>query len=320
MRWESPRRPVRTALLFALMIAIGGCAKGDDDDSRPPAPLVPAEIVQVSPDFGGIVGGATIRIITENFRDDFTVDPPRVFFGPYSAVSVTPIGAKEVEAETPAVPAPEVVDIFVLGTGVSDLASLPDAFTYVDATTVVFGRPIPLPSARVVYCLDRGGRMAESGGAWVDRFGNTVTGTRWERAMDGVLASLDGLPDAVQFTVYSFACNRDSFSPVTVPATTANKAAAESWIQGHFAWGGSGDGPGVAAALRVEDSLTVLFPTDGQPDCGATGTTGHLAVILDANTQGANVHTFGIGAQGQFEQFLRDIADRTGGTYTLVVP
>ena len=70
------------------------------------------------------------------------------------------------------------------------------------------------------------------------------------------------------------------------------------------------------SSLQESANLTILLTSDGNPNCGAAGTSGHLTMILNANTQGAAIHTFGIQAGGIFRQFLIDVAAQTGGTYT----
>ena len=76
----------------------------------------------------------------------------------------------------------------------------------------------------------------------------------------------------------------------------------------------------MATALQEQGNRTVMLLTDGNPNCGASGTLGHLGLTLSANTQEAVVHTFGLGPTGRFRDFLVEMAILTGGTYTDVVP
>lgn len=318
LRSPEPRLLVAAAMVVAGAVLFGCSRDGNSGGSV--APLPPPEITLVTPDVGGIPGGNLIRITTLDFQDDFTTDLPLVWFGPNPAVSVTATGPDEVVAETPAVAFPMVINVQVVSTGVVQGATLTDAFTYSDSFTRIFGQEIFLPSNSVVYVVKRSGAMAYPGGTWVDRFGNTVSGTRWDRGVDGVLASLGGLSTAIDFNIVTYACDRDKLSPAMVPATAANKADAEAWLAGHFPWGGSGDGPGGAEALNERQNLTVMLYSNGQPNCGASGTLGHTSMIVSNNLQGANVHTFGIADSGIFQQFLMEIASQTGGTYTQVSP
>ena len=186
-------------------------------------------------------------------------------------------------------------------------------------TFAYFGETFPIPSCSVVYVLDRSGSMSYQFGPYVDRFGNTVTTTRWDFVTDRTISSFQALPETARFNVITYACNRDKFRVSTVLATPSNKATAEVWLLGHFPWGGTGTGPAGVEALLEKDNRTVLLVSNGQPNCGATGTTGHLNMILAENTQGAAIHTFGIDPYGVF-QFLRDLAAATGGIYLHLEP
>lgn len=201
--------------------------------------------------------------------------------------------------------------------------SLP--FAYVGSppgagTVDLMGQTLPIPGDRVTYLIDISGSMGSGTLNWTDRFGNPVTGTRLEFVQDRVIASFQALPDTARFNVFNFACNRNSWMPQTEFATAANKVDAEAWVMGLAAWGGTGTGPAISAALQERENLTLLIITDGQPNCGASGTAGHVCLAMSGNTQGATFHTFGIEAFGTFQQFLEDLAAATGGTFTAVVP
>ena len=283
--------------------------------------LEPLVILGVTPPSGDVLGGQTVTVVTLGFQDDFQLDLPTVSFGGIPASSVTALTAASVLATTPPSPVAGPVDVTVQATGFVETATLVDGFTYMMGppftyTADIFGQTIGLPSDSAVFVLKRSGGMAWAVNPWTDRFGNMVTGSRWDRAVDGALASINQLDPNVLFNVYTYACNRDSFSPATVPATAANKADAEAYLLNKVAYGGSGTGPAVAAALGHRSNLTLMLITDGQPNCGASGTTGHKAVALSGNTQGASIHTFGIADSGIFATFLQELAQETGGTYT----
>ena len=176
----------------------------------------------------------------------------------------------------------------------------------------LFGHRITIPSRQVVYVIDRSGSMAPGSGGC---FGSPMTGSRFDRAVDNVIQSISTLHEEARFNVITFACDIHSWSMETQLATEPNRLALESWLLGELPYGGTGTGMAVAHALEEREVLTVLLITDGQPNCGATGTAGHLAQILDANDQEAAIYTFGIEASGIFQQFLLDIASRTGGVY-----
>ena len=118
-----------------------------------------------------------------------------------------------------------------------------------------------------------------------------------------------------EFNIIAYDCAMRRWAPARQKASAANKSAARGWVAGLSAGGATGTGPAGALALGEKDNYTVVILSDGAPNCGANGTSGHLNMILSANSQNARVHTFGIAATGQFEQFLRSIAQQTGGNY-----
>ncbi|MCZ6690332.1 MAG: IPT/TIG domain-containing protein [Planctomycetota bacterium] len=197
------------------------------------------------------------------------------------------------------------------------------AFTFTGppaGTVDFFGGTFPIPGNQVIYVIDTSGSMSYGFGPYVDRFDNTVTTTRWELVQDRVISSIQALPSTARFNIYRYACPISSWSSQTEPADAANKASAETWLLGWFPWGGAATGPAVASALQERQNETVLLATDGQSNCGATGTSGHLCVILTANDQDAVIHTFGIEPIGIYRDFLMDIARNTKGTFTDIIP
>jgi hypothetical protein len=162
--------------------------------------------------------------------------------------------------------------------------------------------------------------MAWTFGPYIDRFGNPVTGNRLDLVKDRVIASIQGLPDTVRFNVIAFDCNVFSWDPAMPAADNQAKVDAEAWVAALVPLGGTGTGAAVSEALRERSNRTLLLASDGRASCGAPGTAGHLCEVLGENRQGAKIHTFGIDTFGEYRQFLVDMADLTGGTYTDVVP
>ena len=119
----------------------------------------------------------------------------------------------------------------------------------------------------------------------------------------------------------AYDCDILAWMPARQQAQAAMKASAIGWVNGLVARGATGTGPAVVRALQDKDNFTLVLLTDGCPNCIGSGSgtcADHLAMILGADTQRAVVHTFGIAAYGEWEQFCRDIASRTGGKYTHV--
>ncbi len=71
----------------------------------------------------------------------------------------------------------------------------------------------------------------------------------------------------------------------------------------------------MATALDDKSNLLVVLLSDGAPNCGADGFSGHLSMIQSADTQHAVIDCFGISCYGDFEQFMRDVASTSGGVY-----
>lgn len=282
---------------------------------------LPPVILSVDPYMGHPNGGEIVEIETRDFLDDFRMHTPAVLFGGVISPRVTATGAGGIEVETPRVSwNVELVDLTVESTGLRQIATLPDGFLYttfpISPTHVdLLGEIIPLPTASAIYVLDRGASMSWSAGSWTDRFGNVVTGSKWDRVADLTLASIATLEDTALFNVYTYSCVQDSFSPAMVPAIPANKAGAEAYLLGAAPMGGSGEGPAGAAALSETANGTLFFVSDGMPGCGASGTVGHKMMILAANTQAARITSVGIQDAGVDQAFLRELAEGTGGMY-----
>ena len=150
-----------------------------------------------------------------------------------------------------------------------------------------------------------------------------MTGSRWERALAETTIALSQLTPEWKFGIVTYACNKDKFSPDLVEADAANVQQSIAWLAGHFPAGGTGTGPAQAEAFRHADgdpegSATCWLLSDGQPNCGAAGTTGHKILALSANTQGHVLNTVGIADAGIFAQFMREMAEETGGVYVHV--
>ena len=176
---------------------------------------------------------------------------------------------------------------------------------------------------KIVWCLDRSGSMSYNAGTFTGPDGQPTTGSRWDRAKAETTIALSQLTPEWEFGVVTYACNRDKFNPALLDADPPNLAAAIAWVSGHFPWGGTGTGPAQAEAFRladggVEGSATCWLLSDGQPNCGASGTIGHKTTALAANTQGHVLNTVGIADFGSFAAFMRQMAEETGGTYVHV--
>jgi hypothetical protein len=142
--------------------------------------------------------------------------------------------------------------------------------------------------------------------------------TRLERAQAELSRSISNLPRSIQFNVVSFSCATYIAwrQPALAPADSTYKAIALSFVNKQFSHGGTGTNSGCMQALSSGASTVVLL-TDGEPSCGDTPDR-HRQMIRWANTQGAAIHVFGIGASGKFEAWCRAVADENSGVYVSV--
>ncbi|MCZ6691114.1 MAG: hypothetical protein O7H41_16120 [Planctomycetota bacterium] len=177
---------------------------------------------------------------------------------------------------------------------------------------------------KIVWCLDRSGSMGGSGGTFTGPDGNPMTGSRWDRAKAETSIALSQLTPEWEFGILTYTCSSDKFSQDLVPAEDSVVSAAIAWLNGHFPGGLTGTGPAQAEAFHhadggtVEGSATCWLLSDGQPNCGAAGTTGHKTMALAANGTGHVLNTVGIGDSGIFAAFMRELAEATGGVYVHV--
>jgi transcriptional accessory protein Tex/SPT6 len=79
--------------------------------------------------------------------------------------------------------------------------------------------------------------------------------------------------------------------------------------------------------VKLSDAAldTIVYLGDGGGTCGGEGEAAYLQATLEqvtaANTERVRINCIGVGtASALSEQFLRDLASRNGGTYTLVSP
>jgi len=164
-----------------------------------------------------------------------------------------------------------------------------------------FGEEIDSESDSIVYVIDISGSMR---------------GSRLRRAKAELVRSVSALSDNFKFNIIAYTCSHRQWKRAMQDATDANKADATAWAEGLNANGATGTGPATAAALGDRDNMSVVLLTDGSPNCGASGTSGHRRMIRSANRQGATVNVFGISASGSYRSFCQGVAQDNSGSYT----
>ncbi len=109
----------------------GGSERSGDAPKEVPG------VTLLAPHAGDPGGGDTITIETEGFSDDFTLNPPMVYFDNIEAISVVAENATTVRVATPtdANPDPQghAVDVTVLSESGTQEVFIESGFTYMDA-------------------------------------------------------------------------------------------------------------------------------------------------------------------------------------------
>lgn len=184
-----------------------------------------------------------------------------------------------------------------------------------DDGPTLYDEELPTKTDSIIYVIDISGSMDWDSRSYTGLDGSTRYGTRMERAKVELIKSIQALSREFEFNCLAFDCDVRRWSGSKQKAEAGPKASAIGWVSGLQPTGATGTGPAVAAALGDKNNFTVVVLSDGAPNCGASGDSGHLRMIQAANTQGAIIHSFGIACYGSFEQFMRSIAQTSGGRY-----
>ena len=179
----------------------------------------------------------------------------------------------------------------------------------------LYDEEIPTQIDTIIYVIDISGSMGGGRNSYTGLDGEPAYGSRIERAKVELVKSINSLSEDFKFNVVAYSCNLQRVFESMQQATPENKARAIGWVYALHVGGGTGTGPAGALGLSEKSNQTLVILSDGHPNCGARGIDGHRQMILDADTQHAVIHTFGISANGQFEAFLRSLSDATGGVY-----
>lgn len=178
------------------------------------------------------------------------------------------------------------------------------------------GEPIPSENSTIFYVVDKSCSMGWDYRTYVDEEGNTKSGNRMDRAKVELRKSISSLPKNFKFNLIGYGCSISRWSTQMREANTANKLSAVGWVNSLYPNDGTMTGPATATALQDKSNKSIVLLTDGAPNCGASSLTGHRSLIKSANTQGATVSVFGIGASGYLKQFCQDVANDNNGSYT----
>ncbi len=162
----------------------------------------------------------------------------------------------------------------------------------------------------VVYVLDTSGSMA---------------GEKMEQARRALAFGVTLLRPVDRFNVVAFSTSVQPFRDGLVAAEVETKKAAQAFIEGLRATGGTNIEGALAAALAPSGSgsadrpLYVVFLTDGKPTVGVADPKELLAAVERRNTSRARIFTFGVGYDLDVD-LLDRIAETTGALRDYVEP
>lgn len=190
---------------------------------------------------------------------------------------------------------------------------------------VFYGEELPLDHEAIVYVIDRSCSMSWKTGEYVDE--NEAIqkgGSRLDRAKAELKRSIKSLPENFKFNVVIFgSCVETLWSEVRA-ADPSNKKLAMAWADTIKTQGWTNAGLATQTALADKSVKSVVLLSDGSPnyiDCAELlekSPTFHREMIRAANTQGAQIHTFGVDPTANARAFLQGVAADSGGTYSEV--
>ena len=158
---------------------------------------------------------------------------------------------------------------------------------------------------RLLYVVDRSGSMLHRG--------------KLEEAKRQLRMSIDGMEDRVNFDMVQYGRDRSSHLGKLEPATEGHKSQARAWVDSLYAHGDTATAPAMWYAFKTYDPEAIFLLTDGRPNIPRElrKPEDHLRLILEV-WDGPRVNCLGIEATGLFEEFLKDLASATGGSYAQV--
>jgi len=179
----------------------------------------------------------------------------------------------------------------------------------------IYGEEIDTETDTIIYVLDISCSMGWDPQSYTTLNGSISNGPRLDRAMVELAKSIRGLSDNFKFNVIAYDCSTRQWARSMVEANDKNKQSAIAWTSELAPTGSTATGPGTALALADKENASVVLLTDGMPNCGAEGASGHRAMISNANSQGATISVFGIAASGSYRAFCQAVAGDSGGRY-----
>lgn len=156
----------------------------------------------------------------------------------------------------------------------------------------------------------------------IDRSGS-MRNEKIEQVKEAALQIIAGLRKGEAFNIIIYNNTVQWFSKNSVLKTTENEDAAQAYIQGITATGGTNIHDALAAALGQEPREgmlpIVLFLTDGLPTVGQTSEVAIRDLVIKSNPHNRRVFTFGVGLDVN-APLLEKIAAESRATAEFVLP
>ena len=156
----------------------------------------------------------------------------------------------------------------------------------------------------------------------IDRSGS-MRGAKLQQVREAALQVIAGLEFGETFNLIVYNEVVDLFSETPVRKTPRTVAAAETYLKGVTARGGTNTYDALSEALRLpptSDALSlVLFLTDGLPTVGQTSEAAIRDMVLQGNRHRRRVFTFGVGVDVN-TPLLEKIAFETRAAATFILP
>jgi len=156
----------------------------------------------------------------------------------------------------------------------------------------------------------------------IDRSGS-MRGEKLEQVREAALQIIAGLETGESFNLLLYNEVVDLFSERPVPKTPQSVAAAEAYLDGVTARGGTNIHDALLEALRTPPTAgslpLILFLTDGLPTVGQTSEAVIRDMVLKGNQHNRRIFTFGVGVDVN-TPLLEKIAFETRATSTFVLP